>query len=173
TPHHLLLSEDNIPEVDANYKMNPPLRAVEDRDALIEGLLDGTIDCIATDHAPHAADEKALGMQQSPFGIVGLETAFPLLYTNLVQKDILSLKQLVDFLTVKPCKAFGLPYGQLAEGATADLTAVDLEQTKSVNPSDFASKGKNTPFGGWNCKGWPVLTVASGTIISEKGSVRI
>ncbi|HEX7066521.1 MAG TPA: dihydroorotase, partial [Bacillales bacterium] len=96
TPHHLLLSEDNIPEVDANYKMNPPLRAVEDRDALIEGLLDGTIDCIATDHAPHAADEKALGMEQSPFGIVGLETAFPLLYTNLVQKDILSLKQLVD-----------------------------------------------------------------------------
>lgn len=172
TPHHLLLSEDDIPGVDPNFKMNPPLRAKEDREALIEGLLDGTIDFIATDHAPHAAEEKALGMDKSPFGIVGLETAFPLLYTNLVEKKVLSLKQLVDFLTIKPCEAFALPYGRLTEGETADLTAVDLDLEQAINPDAFQSKGKNTPFTDWTCKGWPVLTIASGNIISEKGGVR-
>ncbi|HET7577850.1 MAG TPA: dihydroorotase [Bacillales bacterium] len=173
TPHHLLLSEDDIPGVDTNFKMNPPLRAKEDRDALIEGLLDGTIDCIATDHAPHAAEEKAQSLEKSPFGIVGLETAFPLLYTHFVQKGILSLKQLVDFLTIRPSEAFNLPYGRLAEGGIADLTAVDLDLEQSVDPNAFASKGKNTPFTDWSCKGWPVLTIASGNIISQKGSVRV
>lgn len=173
TPHHLLLSEDDIPGVDPNFKMNPPLRAREDREALIEGLLDGTIDLIATDHAPHTADEKALGIEKSPFGIVGLETAFPLLYTHLVQKNIVSLKQLIDFLTIKPCEAFELPYGRLAEGAIADLTAVDLDFEQAIDSNAFQSKGKNTPFSGWKCKGWPVLTMASGAIISQKGSVRI
>lgn len=106
TPHHLLLCEDDIPGLDTNYKMNPPLRGREDRDALIEGLLDGTIDFIATDHAPHAAEEKAQGMQLAPFGIVGLETAFPLLYTELVKKGIITLKQLIDFMTIKPSESF-------------------------------------------------------------------
>lgn len=168
TPHHLLLSEGNIPSPDTNYKMNPPLRAMTDRQALIEGLLDGTIDFIATDHAPHAGEEKALRMEQAPFGIVGLETAFPLLYTNLVGKNILSLKELVDMLTIKPCKAFDLPFGKLTEGAVADITAIDLEDKQSVDPGSFASKGKNTPFAGWKCAGWPVLTLSSGNIVVDR-----
>src|SRR5690625_4167562 len=117
SPHHLLLTEDNIVSNDTNFKMNPPLRSKEDREALLQGLLDGTIDFIATDHAPHAEDEKALGMLEAPFGIVGLETAFSLLYTNLVKKDLMTLLQLVDSFTKKPAEVFGLPYGTLVEGA--------------------------------------------------------
>ncbi|HET7658513.1 MAG TPA: amidohydrolase family protein, partial [Bacillales bacterium] len=173
TPHHLVLSEDHIPGKDPNYKMNPPLRSQADREALIEGLLDGTIDFIATDHAPHTAEEKAQGIECCPFGIVGLETAFPLLYTNLVEKDILSLKQLIDFLSHKPCEAFGLPYGWLDERAVADLTVIDLEMEQTIDPDGFESKGRNTPFAGWTCKGWPVLTMVSGKIVSERGSVRV
>ena len=108
TPHHLLLCEEDIPGLDPNYKMNPPLRGTDDREALIEGLLDGTIDFIATDHAPHTSEEKAEGMELAPFGIVGLETAFPLLYTHFVEKGLLTLEQLIDYLTVKPAEAFGL-----------------------------------------------------------------
>ena len=113
TPHHLLLTEDDIKEADANYKMNPPLRAKEDREALLEGLLDGTIDFIATDHAPHAAEEKAEGMLKAPFGIVGLETAFPLLYTHLVKTNKMTLNNLVDLFTKKPAEVFHLPYGNI------------------------------------------------------------
>jgi dihydroorotase len=116
TPHHLLLCEDDIPGLDTNYKMNPPLRGKADQAALIEGLLDGTIDFIATDHAPHAIEEKDKGMQLAPFGIVGLETAFPLLYTHLVLTEKLTLKQLIDFLTIEPAKAFGLTGGKLQVG---------------------------------------------------------
>ena len=171
TPHHLLLNEDDITGNDANYKMNPPLRSMADQEALIAGLLDGTIDFIATDHAPHTSEEKAEGIQLAPFGIVGLETAFPLLYTHLVKKDVITLKQLVDFLTIKPAKAFGLPYGELKAGASADIVLIDLDQKKEINPEQFISKGKNTPFGGWNCKGWPVMTIAEGKIVWEKGVV--
>ncbi|WP_078554796.1 dihydroorotase [Bacillus alkalicellulosilyticus] len=169
TPHHLLLCDEDIPGMDPNYKMNPPLRGKEDRDALIEGLLDGTIDFIATDHAPHAAEEKALGMEKAPFGIVGLETAFPLLYTHLVEKGIITLKQLVDWLTVKPAKAFDLPYGTLEVGALADITVIDLEHQEEINPENFASKGKNTPFTGWACKGWPTHTFVEGKLVWKKG----
>lgn len=171
TPHHLLLNEDDITGNDANYKMNPPLRSKADHEALIEGLLDGTIDFIATDHAPHTIEEKAEGIRLAPFGIVGLETAFPLLYTHLVKKDFMTLKQLIEFLTVKPAKAFGLPYGELKAGAPADIVLIDLEEEKEINPDKFLSKGKNTPFAGWNCKGWPVLTIAEGKIVWEKGVV--
>lgn len=165
TPHHLLLSEEDIPSLDANFKMNPPLRGEDDRRALIEGLLDGTIDFIATDHAPHTLEEKAEGMELAPFGIVGLETAFPLLYTNLVKKGIISLTQLIEFLTIKPAEAFNLPYGKIEIGAPADLVLVDLEKDKSINPDEFLSKGKNTPFTGWNCQGWPVMTIVEGNIV--------
>ncbi|MFD1735750.1 dihydroorotase [Bacillus salitolerans] len=168
TPHHLLLCEDDIPGLDPNFKMNPPLRGKEDQKALIEGLLDGTIDFIATDHAPHTDQEKREGMHLSPFGIVGLETAFPLLYTHFVEKGYISLKQLVDFLTVKPAEAFTLPYGTLEVGKRADLTVINLIDEEEINPSTFLSKGKNTPFTGWKCKGWPELTIASGTIVWEK-----
>jgi dihydroorotase len=173
TPHHLLLSEDNIPTLDANFKMNPPLRGEADRLALIEGLLDGTIDFIATDHAPHTIEEKAEGMELAPFGIVGLETAFPLLYTNLVKKEIITLSQLVEFLTKKPAEAFNLPYGKIEVGAPADLVLVDLEADKSINPDDFLSKGKNTPFTGWNCQGWPVMTMVEGKIVWKLEGVEV
>ncbi|MED4202650.1 dihydroorotase [Neobacillus mesonae] len=171
TPHHLLLSEDDIPGLDANYKMNPPLRSASDRDALIEGLLDGTIDFIATDHAPHTAEEKAAGMELAPFGIVGLETAFPLLYPHLVKKNVLTLEQLIDFLTVKPAEAFGLPLGKIEIGATADLVLINLNEERSINPEEFLSKGKNTPFSGWDVSGWPEMTIAGGEIVWEKGCV--
>jgi dihydroorotase len=173
TPHHLLLSEDDITSLDANFKMNPPLRGEDDRRALIDGLLDGTIDFIATDHAPHTLEEKAEGMELAPFGIVGLETAFPLLYTNLVKNEILSLPELIGFLTIKPAEAFNLPFGKLEIGAPADLVLVDLEKNKSINPAEFLSKGKNTPFTGWNCQGWPVMTMVEGKIVWKLEGVEV
>ncbi|RAK23297.1 dihydroorotase [Anoxybacillus vitaminiphilus] len=169
TPHHLLLCDEDIPGLDANYKMNPPLRGREDRAALIEGLLDGTIDFIATDHAPHTEEEKAEGMQLAPFGIVGLETAFPLLYTHFVETKKLSLKQLIDFLTIKPAETFGLRAGKLAVGEKADITVIDLQQEQVIDPTTFVSKGKNTPFAGWTCKGWPVMTFVGGKLVWQKG----
>ncbi|GGE41549.1 dihydroorotase [Pullulanibacillus camelliae] len=174
TPHHLLLTDHDIPSLDTNYKMNPPLRGPEDQEALIEGLLDGTIDFIATDHAPHAHEEKARSISEAPFGIVGLETAFPLLYTALVKhKGLLSLEQLIDMLTIKPAHAFRLPYGELAVGQSADVTLIDLEATAAIDSATFASKGKNTPFDGWQCQGWPVCTISKGQVAWEKGSVRV
>ncbi|MBO8162306.1 MAG: dihydroorotase [Brevibacillus sp.] len=166
TPHHLLLCEEDIPDnLDPRWKMNPPLRSREDRAALIAGLKDGTIDIIATDHAPHTEEEKANSIDRAPFGIVGLETAFPLLYTNLVLTGELTLAELVDKMTSKPAELFGLPYGRLAEGAPADLVAIDLLTERTIDPDTFASKGRNTPFAGWKCKGWPVLTMVDGEIV--------
>jgi dihydroorotase len=164
-PHHLLLSEEDIPGMDANWKMNPPLRSRKDVQAVIDGLVDGTIDMIVTDHAPHSEEEKAKGMQLAPFGIVGFETAFPLLYTKFVLTGQWTLGFLLDKMTVKPAEVFGLPWGQLQTGAAADITLIDLEQEKTVNPEQFASKGKNTPFAGWNLKGWPVLTMVGGNVV--------
>lgn len=173
TPHHLLLCQDDIPNLDANYKMNPPLRDAADRKALIEGLLDGTIDFIATDHAPHTELEKQEGMALAPFGIVGLETAFALLYTHLVLNKLLTVEKLIELLTKKPATSFGLPFGKLEVGATADLVFLDLNEEKEIDPKDFLSKGKNTPFSGWKCKGWPVITMVEGKIVWEKGRVTI
>lgn len=173
TPHHLLLTEDDIPGLDANYKMNPPLRSKADRDALIEGLMDGTIDLIATDHAPHTKEEKSQGLLLSPFGIVGLETAFPLLYTHFVLENKLSLEQLISLLTKKPAEAFGLPYGKLVIGAPGDIVLLNLDEERVINPDEFLSKGKNTPFSGWKCKGWPVMTIVAGKIVWEEGCVTI
>lgn len=173
TPHHLLLTEDDIPGLDANYKMNPPLRSKADRDALIEGLMDGTIDLIATDHAPHTKEEKSQGLLLSPFGIVGLETAFPLLYTHFVLENKLSLEQLISLLTKKPAEAFGLSYGKLVIGAPGDIVLLNLNEERVINPEEFLSKGKNTPFSGWKCKGWPVMTIVAGKIVWEEGCVTI
>lgn len=167
-PHHLLLSEDDIPGDDANWKMNPPLRAKEDVEALHEGLLDGTIDFIVTDHAPHTLEEKSNGMDKAPFGIVGLETAFPLLYTNYVKTGKWTLQQLIDWMTIKPSETFNLPYGKIEEGQTADLVLLDLEKEQKIDVESFLSKGKNTPFGGWNCKGWPVMTIFEGQIVWQE-----
>ena len=171
TPHHLLLSELDINGLDANYKMNPPLRGEDDKLALLEGLLDGTIDFIATDHAPHTEEEKSQHIKLAPFGIVGLETAFPLLYTYLVKKGELTLKQLIDFLTIKPAAVFNLDYGKIEIGKPADLVLIDLEEEQVINPEDFLSKGKNTPFAGLRCQGWPVMTIVEGKIVWQKGSL--
>lgn len=168
TPHHLLLTEDDIVEHDTNFKMNPPLRSKADRDALLEGLLDGTLDFVATDHAPHAEDEKALGMEKAPFGISGLETAFPLLYTHLVKTNKISLFELVERFATKPAEVFDLPYGKFAEGAIADLTLVDLDKKIAIDKTNFRSKGINTPFDGWNVSGIPVLTMAEGNIVYKE-----
>lgn len=169
SPHHLLLCDEDIPGLDTNYKMNPPLRSAEDRAALIEGLLDGTIDFIATDHAPHTEEEKNTEMKLAPFGIVGLETAFPLLYTHFVKNGSWSLKQLIDYMTIKPCEAFGLPYGTLQTGQAADITLIDLEKEAVIDKETFLSKGKNTPFNGISCIGWPVATIAAGKLAYEEG----
>jgi dihydroorotase len=169
TPHHLLLCDEDIPGLNANFKMNPPLRSKEDRDALVEGILDGTIDFIATDHAPHTEAEKQEGMELAPFGIVGLETAFPLLYTHFVETKKCTLKQLVDWFTKKPAEAFKLHAGTLAVGAKADVTVIDLHTEEAIDPNAFVSKGKNTPFAGWKCKGWPTMTFVSGKLVWQKG----
>lgn len=167
SPHHLILSEDNIVDADTNFKMNPPLRAKADQEALLEGLLDGTIDFIATDHAPHTEEEKSVGMVKAPFGIVGLETAFPLCYTYLVKTGKMTLQKLVDSLTIKPAEVFELPYGRLTVGAIADLTLIDLERNEKINKEAFHSKSKNTPFNEWEVAGIPVLTIAEGKVVFE------
>ncbi|WWL79107.1 dihydroorotase [Bacillus altitudinis] len=169
SPHHLLLCDADIPGLDTNYKMNPPLRGAEDREALIEGLLDGTIDFIATDHAPHTEEEKNETMQRAPFGIVGLETAFPLLYTRFVKIGEWTLKELVDYMTIKPAEAFALPYGKLEEGQIADITLIDLNKEMAIDKKSFLSKGQNTPFDKLTVSGWPVMTLASGKVVYEEG----
>lgn len=168
TPHHLLLNETDITGDDADFKMNPPLRSKEDQKALIEGLIDGTIDMIATDHAPHTQSEKDKGFLEAPFGIIGLETAFPLLYTHFVKTGRLTLKQLVDRLTKVPAETFNLPYGKLEEGAFADLILVDLQREKIFKQENFVSKSKNSPFHQWKAKGFPTLTIVGGNIVFKE-----
>lgn len=168
TPHHLVLIDEDIPNQDPNFKMNPPLRSEADRQALLEGLADGTIDCIATDHAPHAAEEKALGIERAPFGITGFETAFPLLYTKLVAEGKMTLETLIRNLTDKAAAIFELPYGKLEVGAEADLVLLDLETERTVSPERFRSKGKNTPFAGERLKGFPVMTLVKGEIVFKE-----
>jgi len=164
-PHHLILSDEDIPGLDANWKMNPPLRSPRDVQAVIEGLEDGTLDMVVTDHAPHSAEEKAKGMQLAPFGITGFETAFPLLYTKFVRTGKWTLGFLLQRMTEDPARVFGLESGRLEAGAPADLTIIDLDGEREVDPQSFVSKGKNTPFGGWKLQGWPVLTVVDGAVV--------
>ena len=151
--------------MDANWKMNPPLRTPRDVEACIEAIEDGTIDILVTDHAPHSEEEKAKGMELAPFGIVGLETAFPLMYTKFVATGKWSLDLLVRRMTSDPAKVFGLETGRLAEGAPADLAVLDLETEREVDPSQFLSKGRNTPFTGWKLKGWTVMTMVDGKVV--------
>jgi dihydroorotase len=165
-PHHLVLSDEDIPGLeDANWKMNPPLRSPRDVQAVIEGLEDGTIDMIVTDHAPHSAEEKARGVQLAPFGIVGFETAFPILYTKFVKTGKWTLGFLLRRMTEDPARVFGLASGKLSVGAPGDITVVDLENERAVDPETFASKSKNTPFGEWRLYGWPVMTMVDGRVV--------
>jgi dihydroorotase len=165
-PHHLLLSDEHIPDsMDANWKMNPPLRTPKDVEACIQGLEDGTIDIIVTDHAPHSEEEKARGMARAPFGIVGFETAFPLLYTKFVRTGRWSLEFLLRRMTSDPARVFRLPYGTMEVGAPADIILIDLENEREVNPAAFLTKGRNTPFTGWKLFGWPALTMVNGKVV--------
>jgi dihydroorotase len=151
-------------EYDTFTKMNPPLRSDADRRAVIEGLQDGTIDCIATDHAPHTVDDKKVEYDQAAFGIVGLETAAALCLDRLVGAKVIDLARLVELLSAGPARTLGLPGGTLAPGALADVTVLDLQKKRAVEPARFESKGRNTPFGGWTLKGWPVMTIVGGRV---------
>lgn len=159
-PHYLLLTDDDLRE-EGRFKMNPPLRSREDREALIAGILDGTIEVIATDHAPHTAEEKLRGLARSAMGIVGLECAFPLLYRYLVGRGIITLEQLIGLMAVNPRRIFGLG-GGTEEGDAADFTVFDLEAEYRIDPATFRSKGRATPFAGWPVRGRTVLTVVGG-----------
>ncbi|WP_343208966.1 dihydroorotase [Anaerolentibacter hominis] len=164
-PHHFTLCDEDIPRDDGNYKMNPPLRGREDLEALRTGLKDGTMEVIATDHAPHAQEEKECSMRQAAFGIVGLETAFALGYTELVEKGVLSLSQLVEKMSLNPSRIIGIEKGSLEEGRTADLVIADVSEPYCIDTNTFASKGKNTPFNGRRVKGRIRMTMVDGTIV--------
>lgn len=169
SPHHLLLSDDAIQKDDAYFKMNPPLRAQEDREALIAGLIDGTIDMIATDHAPHGTEEKQKSFAVAPFGITGIETSFQLLYTHLVKSGLLSLGTLIDRMLIAPVKAFHLDAPtQIAVGQRADLALFDLTHLATIAVDDFLSKGKNTPFIGWQVYGETQATWVSGQQVYQR-----
>ncbi|HBL3596295.1 TPA: dihydroorotase [Enterococcus faecium] len=169
SPHHLILIDEDIPEDFGFWKMNPPLRGREDREALIEGLLDGTIDCIATDHAPHGLEEKSQSFMKSPFGIVGSETAFQLIYTHFVETGRFTLEQVINWLAVKPAEIFGLNAGTLTVGAPADVAVFDITQTCTIDKEDFLSKGENTPFIGWKVKSETQMTFVNGKLVWQKG----
>lgn len=165
TPHHLLSCDEDIKTDNGMWKMNPPLRDREDRNALIAGVLDGTIDIIATDHAPHTYEEKIRGIEKSSFGIVGSETAFAQLYTKFVKSGIFSLELLVKLMTENVRNLFNLPYGKLEEGELADLVVIDLDKEIIIDTTKFLSKGKNTPYDGDKVSGIPVLTICDGKIV--------
>ncbi len=166
TPHHLFLTDEAVRETgyDTNTKMNPPLRSEADREAVVAGLRDGTIDCIATDHAPHTVDDKKVEFDQAANGVVGLETAVALCLDRLVGAGLVELPHLVALLSANPARVLGLPGGTLAPGSPADLTVLDLAKKRQVDPSRFESRSRNTPFGGWILKGWPAMTIVGGRV---------
>ena len=166
-PHYLILSDKDLQE-HGRFKMNPPLRDESDRLALIEGICDGTIDMIATDHAPHSAEEKGRGLEKSAMGIVGIETAFPLLYTHLVKENKITLDKLIELMSINPAKRFGFN-SSLENGMPADFTVFDLNKKYKINPADFLSKGKATPFEGYEVYGECLMTVCGGEIAWQKG----
>ena len=159
-PHYILLSDQDLQE-DGRFKMNPPLRSEADRKAILEGILDGTIDMIATDHAPHSAEEKARGLEKSAMGVVGIETAFPLLYTHLVKPGLMTLERLVELMAVNPRKRFNIPM-------TEDFSVWDLSKEYTIDPEDFVSKGRATPFAGWTVSGENLMTIVGGKIVWQK-----
>ena len=159
-PHYLVM-DDSFLQEEGRFKMNPPLRSAEDRIALVKGIQDGTIDMIATDHAPHSAEEKGRGLAGSAFGVVGIETAFPILYTYLVKENIITLQKLIELLAINPRTRFGIPMG-------ADFTVWDLEKEYTIDPANFLSMGKATPFAGWKCQGECKMTICNGNVVYKK-----
>lgn len=170
-PHYFSLTDEAVIGYDTSTKVNPPLRSSQDRDAVLEALADGTIDSIATDHAPHAREEKEVEYAYAPNGIVGLETAVPLVITQLIQTGLLGWSEAIAKLTVNPAKILNLPLGTLGIGSPADVTIIDPDKEAVVDPARFQSMGKNTPFKGWELKGWPVGTIVNGRIVMREGQL--
>jgi dihydroorotase len=166
-PHHFTLTQDDILSDDANYKMNPPLRSKADKEALIEGLCENVMEAISTDHAPHHADEKARGIADAPFGIVGSETAYCLSMTELVHSGRMSKIDLVRHMSTQPARIIGIDKGSLAEGKMADITIVNPDEAYQIDASKFVSKGKNTPFDGYPVKGRVMMTIVAGKIVYD------
>lgn len=164
-PHHFILTTEDIPADDGNYKMNPPLRTREDVEALREGLRDGTMEVISTDHAPHSEEEKSRGFEKSPFGIVGLETSLALTYTELVRKGVLTPLQMVEKMSCNPARILGIEKGTLKEGSVADIVIFDPQEEYTIDVSDFVSMGKNTPFAGRKVSGRVWYTICAGEIM--------
>jgi dihydroorotase len=167
TPHHLALTDQAVAdsEYDTDTKVNPPLRSGDHVEALIQGVLDGTVDCLATDHAPHHADEKVLEYDLAPFGVVGLETAIPVTYDLLVRRRKLPLRLFIALWSSNPARLFRLPGGSLKVGSPADITVLDLDARATVNPDRFRSLSRNTPFAGQRLKGWPAATLVGGKVL--------
>ncbi len=167
TPHHLVLTDAAVAGYDTSAKMNPPLRSEEDRKALLRALADGTVDAIATDHAPHHVDEKTVEFSRAPFGVVGLETAVPICLDRLVRGGVVGLPRLVELFTAGPARILRLDRGTLRPGADADVTVLDLERRVVVDPSQFRSKSRNTPFAGWSLRGAAVMTLVAGRVVHD------
>jgi dihydroorotase len=165
TPHHFTLTDRDIKDYDTNLKMSPPLREPEDVEAMLEGLSDGTIDCIASDHAPHTSLEKDTTFEEAANGIIGLETSIQLAWDRLVRKDVISIPRLVELCSVNPSRILRLDRGTLREGAVADITVIDPNREVTVDAGSFKSKSRNCPFHGWHLIGSPVMTVVAGRIV--------
>jgi dihydroorotase len=173
TPHHLTLTERDAEKYGPDAKTNPPLRKKRDVEALHRGLADGTIDVIASDHAPHAPAEKARGWETAPMGAIGLETTLGVVLTSLVHPGIITLTQAVELMSVNPARILGIPGGSLSPGKPADVTVIDLEKKWVVDPSRFASKGRNTPFKGWRLKGKAYATIVDGKVVMKAGELLV
>ena len=165
TPHHLFLNDESLTQFDTNLKMKPPLRSEQDRLALVDAVIDGTIDCIASDHAPHTVQEKDVEFDLAPFGIIGIETALALVLTKLYHTKKLTPLRLIEAFSTAPSKILGVPGGTLQVGSAADITIVDPEEYWIVDPSKFVSKSSNSPFAGWSLRGKPKMTLLDGKIV--------
>jgi dihydroorotase len=166
TPHHLILTDASLAHYETNYKVNPPLRGPDDVKALLEAVKDGTIDVIATDHAPHTTEEKEVELDKAPFGMIGLETAVSLILDRLVNKNVISLARFIEMISTKPARLLGLTdKGKIAVGADADLTILNLHKEIVVDVNTFQSKSRNSPFDGWKLKGVPAMTIVAGQVV--------
>jgi dihydroorotase len=165
TPHHFILTDEELEGYDTNVKMNPPLREARDRDEMIRGIVDGSVDVLATDHAPHHQDEKGVEFDRAPFGIVGLETAVSLTFDRLVHPGLISLRRFVELWSVNPARVLGVRGGSLAEGAPADVSILAPGLSVTIDPAKFVSKGRNTPFGGWTLRGGVAATIVGGRVV--------
>jgi dihydroorotase len=171
TPHHLLLTEETVKGYDTSAKVNPPLRGAEDTRALKQALAEGLLDAIASDHAPHTREEKEAEFEAAPFGISGLETVVPLVVTFLILPGIISWTRAVSLLSRQPAAILGLPGGSLTSGQAADITVIDPDLEMPVDPQQFQSRGKSTPFRGWRLRGWPLATMVGGNLVMYRGRI--